>query len=59
MNRLIQHIFYRISERAVRSQVLPLRSRPTSLMDGDAGCVGEFRTTFRTIPAPLRRVRNY
>ena len=42
--------FYCISERAGRSQVLPLWSRPTSLMDGDAGCVGEFRTTFRTIP---------
>jgi hypothetical protein len=27
-----------------------LWSRPTSLTDGDAWCVGEFRTTFRTIP---------
>ncbi len=30
-----------------------LWSRPTSLTDGDARCVGEFRTTFRTIPAPV------
>jgi hypothetical protein len=24
----------------------------------DAACGGEFRTTFRTIPAPVRLVRN-
>ena len=31
---------------------------PTSLTDDDEKCVGEFRTTFRTIPAFVRMVRN-
>jgi hypothetical protein len=30
----------------------------TSLTNDDARCGGEFRTTFRTIPAPVRLVRN-
>ena len=45
--------FYCIAERAGRSQVLSLWSRPTSLTTDDVRCVGEFRTTFRTIPAPV------
>jgi hypothetical protein len=36
--------------RQVRICLGDKRSRPTSLTDGDARCVGEFRTTFRTIP---------
>lgn len=39
-------------QRILRALFL-LWSCPTSLTDGDARCVGEFRTTFRTIPAPV------
>jgi hypothetical protein len=35
-----------------------LWSRPTSLTHDDARCVGEFRTTFRAIPAFVRLVLN-
>ena len=38
-------------ERLILRAVFLLRSRSTSLTDSDARCVGEFRTTFRTIPA--------
>jgi hypothetical protein len=30
----------------------------SNLYPDDVACVGEFRTTFRTIPAPVRLVRN-
>ena len=38
-------------ERQILWALFLLRSRPTSLTDDDVRCVGEFRTTFRTIPA--------
>lgn len=37
-------------ERQIVRALFLLWSRPTSLTNGDARCVGEFRTTFRTIP---------
>ena len=45
-------------ERLILGALFLLWSSPTSLNDGDARCVGEFRTTFRTIPAFVRLVRN-
>ena len=37
-------------ERLILRALFLLWSRPTSLTADDARCVGEFRTTFRTIP---------
>ena len=36
----------------------PYLAGTSNLYIDDARCVGEFRTTFRTIPAPVRLVRN-
>ena len=40
-------------ERLILRPLFLLWSCPTSLTNGDASCGGEFRTTFRTIPAPV------
>jgi hypothetical protein len=51
LDRLIHHISILTLKDSWGSRNFLPWSRPTSLTDGDASCVGEFRTTFRTIPA--------
>ncbi len=49
--RFHRQISGRKHERQILWALFLLWSRPTSLTEDVAKCVGEFRTTFRTIPA--------
>ena len=51
LNRLIHHVSMLTLKSRWESRNFLLWLRPTSLTEDDARCVGEFRTTFRTIPA--------
>ena len=55
--RFRRQIKGRKHDRLILRALFLLWPRPTSLTEDDARCVGEFRTTFRTIPAPVRLVR--